>query len=226
VSALPEPATPRRVEEILDAAAAVFHQRGYQGGTLEEVGARLNITRAALYYYFRSKQDLLRALLTRAMRAGLAELETAIASSEDPQERLVACMVSLLELIGRERELFTIYFQENEAVMRAAGDDARRIEEAYVRRFTEVVGDALAARELHTVDAAIVARGILGMCNWTYRWLRPNAPLAPADVAVQWAEAFGLAPVSKPRTKERRSPNERSQGRHRQRHAGLAGRRR
>jgi AcrR family transcriptional regulator len=183
---------PARQEEILQAAAGVFRERGYHGGTLEEVGAQLGITRAALYYYFRNKQAVLRELLTRAMRIGVVELEAAIASSDDPQERLITAITKLIELIARERDIFTVYFQENEEVMSAAGDEARELEREYVRRFTVLVGEALAARGVEGVDPGVVARGILGMCNWSYRWLHPDGPLPPSQVAAQWAEVFGF----------------------------------
>lgn len=183
---------PARMEEILQAAAGVFRERGFHGGTLEEVGAQLGITRAALYYYFRNKQAVLRELLTRAMRVGVTELEAAIASSDDPEERLTTAITKLVELIARERDIFTIYFQENEEVMSAAGDEARALEQEYVGRFTALVGQALAARGVSGVDPGVVARGILGMCNWTYRWLRPGAPLSASEIAAQWATVFGF----------------------------------
>ncbi len=181
-----------RAEEILQAAARVFGERGYHGGTLEEVGARLGITRAALYYYFRNKEAVLRELLTRAMHVGVADLETAIASSDDPEEQLTTAIASLIDLIARERDIFTIYFQENEAVMSAAGEEARRLEELYASRFTTLVAVVLDARGVGGVDAGVVARGILGMCNWTYRWLQPDGPMSAREVAQQWSAVFGL----------------------------------
>ena len=196
---MPGPATsrttsapPARVEEILQAAAGVFRERGYHGGTLEEVGSQLGITRAALYYYFRNKQAVLRELLTRAMRVGVDELEAAIASSDDPEERLTTAITKLIELIARERDIFTIYFQENEEVMSAAGEEARELEREYALRFTALVADALAARGIEGVDPGVVTRGILGMCNWTYRWLHPDGPLRASDVATQWSVVFGF----------------------------------
>jgi AcrR family transcriptional regulator len=191
---MPDTVTPPqgRAEEILQAAARVFRERGYHGGTLEEVGARLGITRAALYYYFRNKQAVLAELLTRAMHVGVADLEAAIASSDDPEEQLTTAIASLIDLIARERDIFTIYFQENEAVMSAAGEESRRLEEQYAQRFTGLVREVLDARGVEGADAGVIARGLLGMCNWTYRWLRPGGPLSPRDVATQWSAVFSL----------------------------------
>jgi len=207
-----------RPEEILRAAATVFRERGYHGGTLEEVGARLGITRAALYYYFRNKQAVLRELVTRAERVAVAELEEAIASSDDPEEQLGNAMAALVDLIARERDIFTIYFQENDAVMSVAGDEARLLEEQYARRFTGLVGDVLAARGVRDVDAGVVARGILGMCNWTYRWLRPRGPLTPDQVVAHWSAVLGLHRPAQPlRRRAGAAPKQPSRGATRER---------
>src|SRR6266851_2663169 len=89
-----------RLEEILKVAATVFRKRGYHGGTLEEIAKKLRIKRPALYYYFRSKEELLQILLTRAMRIGLADLERA-AEIDDPRARFEAAVVHLVEIVAR-----------------------------------------------------------------------------------------------------------------------------
>src|SRR5207237_1656178 len=109
-----------RLDEILEVAAAVFRKRGYHGGTLQEIAKKLRIKRPALYYYFRSKQEILRTLLTQAMRIGLVDLERA-AEIDDPRARFEAAVVHLVELVARERDVISVYFQESETVMRAAG---------------------------------------------------------------------------------------------------------
>src|SRR5579863_1262166 len=58
---------------ILDAALELFSEHGFDGTTLQQIADRLGFTKAALYYHFRSKDDLLEALLAPAV-AGLEEL--------------------------------------------------------------------------------------------------------------------------------------------------------
>jgi AcrR family transcriptional regulator len=54
-------------ERILDVALELFTSQGYDGTSLREVAERLDITKAALYYHFTSKDDILRELLTRLL---------------------------------------------------------------------------------------------------------------------------------------------------------------
>ena len=71
------------------AATEVFHARGYEAGTLEDVAGSLDLRRASLYYYFGSKAELLSALCERTMSLILRITED-IERIEDPAERLQA----------------------------------------------------------------------------------------------------------------------------------------
>jgi AcrR family transcriptional regulator len=54
---------PRTRERILDAALALFAEKGYDATSMREISAQLGITKAALYYHFDSKADIVRAML-------------------------------------------------------------------------------------------------------------------------------------------------------------------
>jgi len=58
--------TPGRRGEILDAALAVFAEKGYAGGTMRDIATRVGVTEPALYRHFASKQDLFGTLMTIA----------------------------------------------------------------------------------------------------------------------------------------------------------------
>src|SRR5580692_3302676 len=52
---------------ILDVALQLFTEHGFEGTTLQQIADRLGFTKAALYYHFRSKDDLLQALIAPAV---------------------------------------------------------------------------------------------------------------------------------------------------------------
>ena len=77
--------------EIQGVALDLFGRQGYEKTSLREIAERLDITKAALYYHFRSKEDLLRALvepLQRDMEGFLAGVEAAVGTT--PEEVLGA----------------------------------------------------------------------------------------------------------------------------------------
>jgi AcrR family transcriptional regulator len=65
----------RRWQEVLDAATELFEEKGYQATTLSQVAARVRLLAPSLYYYIKTKEDLLFAVMQRAHGLGLALLD-------------------------------------------------------------------------------------------------------------------------------------------------------
>jgi AcrR family transcriptional regulator len=86
-------------EEILDAAREVFAESGALDFSLSEIARRLGFTPAALYRYFDSRDDLIKALAERAM-ASLAEALAQVPSSLPPDQRAVEMGMAYLEFAG------------------------------------------------------------------------------------------------------------------------------
>jgi len=77
-----------RERQILDAALAVFAERGFQNASMEAVAERVGVTKPVVYTHFGSKEGLLLACLAQA-RAELLEVTTAAAACADrPEETL------------------------------------------------------------------------------------------------------------------------------------------
>jgi AcrR family transcriptional regulator len=104
----------RREQAILDAAEALLEERGVEPVTVEQIAAGAGITRASLYFYFGSKQEVLTALVGRTMAAIRADADTLASELELPPKETV------------EREIRRIEKQwlEHGVVMRAAVDNA------------------------------------------------------------------------------------------------------
>ncbi len=72
---------------ILDAALGLFSEHGFDGTTLQQIADRLGFTKAALYYHFRSKDDLLQALIAPAAVGLDALLDTYEGEPDTPGQR-------------------------------------------------------------------------------------------------------------------------------------------
>lgn len=72
-------------DRILDVAMELFIEQGYEATSLREIAEPLGFTKAALYYHFKSKQEILRALMEPAigLQQGLIERIEAARSLED-----------------------------------------------------------------------------------------------------------------------------------------------
>jgi AcrR family transcriptional regulator len=113
---------------ILDAALDLFSNHGFEGTTLQQIADRLGLTKAALYYHFRSKDDLLQALHEPAV-ADLEALLDAYAEVPDTPARRRRFVEDYLDFLLRHRRLIAYMFRDLATLAHpavASGSSARR----------------------------------------------------------------------------------------------------
>src|SRR5581483_4270471 len=147
----PSPDFVARREEILSAAVEVFHVKGYDAGTLEDVAEALDLRRASLYYYVRSKAHLLYMIFERALDTALGKLE-AYRAIEDPAARLDALIRHQVLMVANEPSLFTVFFDHRPRLNERYEEAIRSRERRYLSTIREVVNDALEAGALPGIE--------------------------------------------------------------------------
>ena len=75
-------------DEILKVAAHHFAKRGYEGISLDEIAKELGITKPAIYYHFKNKADLYKAVLMERLRGLVEAIKEATNKSTEPCEKL------------------------------------------------------------------------------------------------------------------------------------------
>jgi AcrR family transcriptional regulator len=85
----------RRV--LLDVGQRLFAERGFAATGTEEIVRQAGVTRGALYYHFKDKQDLFRAVVEDMQQQGMARLGAALRSIADPWQRLRTGMQAFLD---------------------------------------------------------------------------------------------------------------------------------
>lgn len=84
-----------RPAEILSAALACFAERGFAATRLDDVAARAGVTKGTLYLYFRSKEDLFKAVVRQELVPNIERAEAMIANSTAPSLALLEQLVGL-----------------------------------------------------------------------------------------------------------------------------------
>jgi AcrR family transcriptional regulator len=146
------PADGRRTDtrnRIHDVALAVFSERGWDGATLREIAERLQITRPALYYHYRSKEDILASIHRDLARSVDGILDWARAQAATATTR-AEILRRLAALMAGPWGTFIAFAQANEAAMRnltAAGEFAERMDSlADLLKPSETVAGRMKAR--------------------------------------------------------------------------------
>jgi AcrR family transcriptional regulator len=170
----PSPEYVARLEQIVDAAAEVFHQKGYDAGSLDDVAEALDLRKASLYHYVNSKAQLLYHIFDRSLNLGLARLEEMAASTEDPVERLAAFVSHQVSIVSEERSMFSVFFSARPRLEDEYEKRIRELERRYLHYYIDAVKAAMEAGAIPTGNPRYTAQAVLGMSSWVYKWFDPN----------------------------------------------------
>lgn len=187
-----------RWEEILTGAGRVFARLGYGQSTLEDVAAEVGISRATVYYYVGTKEELLVGLLHDPIETMRTRLEEVAAQPTTAPERLEAALREYVRTMAELPELFIFLSENVHQVM--SGPEAEHIRDnadRYGRTLAEVIRSGAKAGEFRAdIEPSIAVLGILGMFNWIHRWYNPHGERSLAefgDVFIEMALS-ALAP--------------------------------
>ncbi len=173
-----------RPDEIVDAALAVFADRGFAAARLDDIARRAGVSKGALYLYFETKEDLFRAVVGRAVAPNLAAMKAMAAAHPGPFPDLIRGVAGHVAHAAASAPLG--------GVLKMVIGEARNFPEIARVWHDEVVSEALGA-----MDQAVTAAQARGE-------VRPGDPrtfalqmIAPLLVGVIWRETFvpiGAAP--------------------------------
>lgn len=169
------PSGNRKQEKLVQVAAEMFHERGYDATSLQDIADQLGLLKGSLYHYIGSKEDLLWAIIHKQQSSALALVQRCAALECGADDRLAKFVFGYAESLRRDRALVSVYLRdfnrlsaERRAAVLADGDK-------YVRFVVDLLRDGMQQRVFRAdIDAELVGLGIVGMLNSTYRWYRSD----------------------------------------------------
>jgi AcrR family transcriptional regulator len=170
------------LDSLLDVAVAAFNERGYDATSMDELAARLGITKSAIYHHVSSKVDLLRMALDRALDALFAVTEEPGATTGRAIDRLEHVVRGSVHVLTAELAFVTL-------LLRVRGNsEVERTALQRRREFDRIVTDLVRAAEDEgdvrpDVDPAVTSRLLFGTVNSLTEWYRPDGGLSADDLA-------------------------------------------
>jgi AcrR family transcriptional regulator len=185
--------------EIYEHAARLFAQRGFAGTSLQDIATSLGITRPALYYYFKSKDEILAKLVKEITETAAVEL-TAIADARDvpPSERLRRLVRESTSRIAAHPERFQLLLKSESELSDEAAQHHVAGKQATLAAFALVMTDGIGTGEFRAIEAQTAALGIIGLCNWVAWWYQPGTDAgAMVDTLADMALSAVAAPIDR-----------------------------
>lgn len=206
--------TTLRREEILQAAAQIFREKGYHAASMRDLAEAVDLQKASLYHHLQSKQELLLELLDRAIDLLIDDTLSVLESDQTPVEKLRAAMRAYMSRLTSDADLAAVLLLEHrslESDLRAGHVERRDRLESLWR---ELIAEGIQNGDFRPVDPAIAGFVLLGVLNWTITWFRPGGRLPAAELADRFADLIlgglksdGHDPGPAPGSIDRELPN-------------------
>jgi AcrR family transcriptional regulator len=181
-----------RKSEVLAAAAEVFRRHGFNGTSMGTIADATGLSRASLYYYLSSKQDLYREVVTGAVEANVKEIKQILATDAPPAEKVSRAIVALMRSFDTHYPFLQVYVQEAVPKLSTPANawvgDIVKVGRRYEQALTAIVQEGLDRGDFSSVlPAKVLAYGIIGMVNWTCRWYRPGREYSNREIGTGFA---------------------------------------
>jgi len=176
-------------QRIAQAAAELFMERGYAGTSVREIGERARVGQSSLYHHARSKGQLLRELHGTFAQELIGLLERVVASDASPPEQLRGVIHAILSVVETHRAVVTVYLRESYALPEEARDEVMQERDRMDFMVDLIIKRGLESGDFRQdVDVHLTRLAILGMCNWSYQWYRPDGSQSMNEISQYFAD--------------------------------------
>ena len=167
-----------RKQKIIDVAASLFCKKGYQSTSLDDVAKIIGISKAGIYHYVSSKDDLLSIIYLQAFEKIFQDTYEISAMDLAPDEKLRRVIRNHIKnIIVKDISMFSVFFSEESQLPEKDFQKIREEKKRYTRIIEQIVEEGIAKGQFRDLDPKLQAYAILGMCNWIYKWYRSERTL-------------------------------------------------
>ncbi|MBN9427640.1 MAG: TetR family transcriptional regulator [Burkholderiales bacterium] len=174
---------------ILDAAVTLFIERGTGGTSIQDIAESLGLTRTAVYYYFKKKENILQALSEEVTLSAKRLASSVIAR---PDFDVVAALREVVRqhatLIMEHPQGFRVIERNEKELPREHVAEAEAARRVIFENFRAIIERGISGGKFRDVDADVAAFSLIGMCNWTAWWFRPDGRMKVEEVSAAIAD--------------------------------------
>lgn len=175
-------------DDILDAAAQVFRQKGFHGASMSDIAEALNVQKASLYHHVASKQEILLAVLERALGM-LTDHIASIASQSIPADEKLRLMIrGYLGVLADHADLTSVLLFEHRSLDKKSHTRHVPQRDKFEGLWRDVLNEGVRENIFALNDVGLTARALMGALNWTLTWYRPNGDKSIEQIADDYSD--------------------------------------
>lgn len=171
-----------RWEEILSTAARLFREKGYRATTMDDIAAELKVTKPAIYYYIKTKHDLLYSVCEAAVDQLIDGVRKIEKSYDPPTRKLQQLIRWQVNMFSQYGDVMSVYLADEGELEPEKRHYVRSLSREYEQVYRQVIEQAVAEGSFRQINVPVVVRAISGMCNWLSQWYKPDGPMTAEEI--------------------------------------------
>jgi len=185
-----------KIEQICEKAAVLFSEKGYQEATLADVAKAAGITKAGIYHYFTTKEELLFFILHSYMTGVLEKAKGNFSAKATPKEKLRRFIMDHIKYLDENLHESRLIINQWHNLAPEYRDTIRMQQRAYVDLLKRGIEDLQGNRGNRGKDAddiRLTAYILMSLCNAPYNWYRAGGKFSPERIAEEIYRIFMAA---------------------------------
>ncbi|REE18151.1 TetR family transcriptional regulator [Paraburkholderia sp. BL27I4N3] len=171
-------------DEILLSAVSLFARRGFRAVTIDDIASNLGYTKSVVYYYFRSKSEILWQIFARNYDDYFRMISSVTELGLGPKETLSELIIQHAQHVMERSEWNAIYYRDESELDEKQRKQMAMRKREYDAKLELLYVDGVEKGVFKDIPPGVAVRAILGMCNSLYTWFKSDGAL-PAPIIAQ-----------------------------------------
>ena len=167
---------------ILSEAKQLFSTKGYRGTSLRDLTSSFNVSRPALYYYYKNKMEILSELHAKGFDEAVANFDKVLSAELPIREKFRQILEVHTRTLANDTELHKIFYLDEMEIPTKLGKEIRDRRRRYTERIIEVYRAGVEEGIFKDIDPKIAVYLLLGACNWITMWYSPKKKIKTETV--------------------------------------------
>jgi AcrR family transcriptional regulator len=170
-------------QDILEASAQIFSEKGYHAASMEEIANAVGLKKASLYHHVESKQEILVELLDQSLDLLIERIEEVTKKNLPSDKKLELAMGTYMSTLVEFRELSSVLLLEHRSL------DEEGLKRHVPRRdkleglMRGIIEEGKREGIFNQNDSRISVKAVMGVANWLIMWFRKDGSLSAEEIA-------------------------------------------
>ncbi len=172
-----------RKEQILTAAAKLFHSKGFGATTVRDIASEMNMEAASLYHHIKSKEEILEIICFSMAEKFLTTLHDVNDIYFNAEEKLRLAIKNHVEIITNNLHQSTVFLRDWTSLSEPKLSEFKKLRAEYEQGFKTILSDGVNEDVFDDVDKKFAVLSILSSVNWITEWYNPNGKMKADEIS-------------------------------------------